>query len=59
MLWQQKQTQLAILTIDFALENKTQTQQTKYSVTENFYSNLDLNTAVEKPSLSVFVEISV
>ena len=59
MLWQQKQTQLAILTIDFALENKTQTQQTKYSVTEIFYSKNDLNTAVEKPSLSVFVEISV
>lgn len=59
MLWQQKQTQLAILTIDFALENKTQTQQTKYSVTEIFYSNLDLNTAVEKLSLSVFVKISV
>ena len=30
ILWQQKQTQIPILNIDFAKENKTQTQQTKY-----------------------------
>ena len=45
--------------IDFAVENKTQTQQTKHSLTGSFCSNLDLNTAGEKPSLSVFVKIFV
>ena len=39
------------------IENETQTQQTKYSVTGIFCSKLDLNTAGEKPSLSVFVKI--
>ena len=50
MLWQQKRTQLPILNMDFAIEqeNKTQTQQTKYSVKGIFYSNLDLNSAGEK-----------
>ena len=43
--------------MDFAKENKKQTQRTKLSVTGNFCSELDLNTAGEKPSLSVFVEI--
>ena len=33
---------LPILNIDFAIENKTQTQQTKYSVTGIFCSSLDL-----------------
>ena len=32
MLFQQKWTQLPILNIDFAAENKTQTQQTKHRV---------------------------
>ena len=59
MLWQQKQTQLFILMIDFAVESKTQTQQAKHSVTEIFFCNLDLNTAGEKPSLAVIVEIFV
>ena len=59
MLWQQKRTELPILDIDFAIENKAQTQQTKHSVTKVFCSNLDLNTAGEKPSLSLFVEIFV
>ena len=36
MLRQQKRTRLPILNIDFALENKTQEQQTKYSVTGVF-----------------------
>ena len=45
MLCQQKGTQLPILNIDFAIENKTQTKQTKHSVTGDFCSNLDLNTA--------------
>ena len=47
MLCQQKRTQLPILNIDFVIENKT---QTKHSVTGDFCSNLDLNTALEKPS---------
>ena len=50
---------LPILNIDFAVENKTQTQQTNYSVTRVFCSSLDLKTAGEKASLSVFVEIFV
>ena len=52
ILWQQKRTQLPIFNIDFAKENKTQRQQTKYSVAGIFCSNLDLNTAGEKPSSS-------
>ena len=36
MLWQQKRTQLPILNIDFAIENKTRTKQTKHSVTGAF-----------------------
>ena len=44
---------------DFAIENKTQTRQTKHSVTGIFCPNLDLNTAGKKPFLSVFVEIFV
>ena len=59
MLWQQKRTQLFILMIDFAIENKTQTQQAKHLVTGIFCSNLDLNTAGEKLSMSVIVEIFV
>ena len=60
MLWRQKRTQLPILKIDFAMENKTQKQQTKHLETEVSFSNLDLNTAREKPpSLSVFVQIFV
>ena len=43
MLWQQKRTQLFILWIDFAIENKTQTQQAKHSVTGTFCFNLDLS----------------
>ena len=43
MLWQQKRTQLSILKIDFAIENKTQTQQAKHSVTGTFCFNLDLS----------------
>ena len=35
----QKRTQLPILNIDFALENKTQKNQTKYSVTGVFREN--------------------
>ena len=45
--------------IDFAIENKTQTQQAKHLVTGIFCSNLDLNTAGEKLSMSVIVEIFV
>ena len=41
----------------FRHRKKTQTQQTKQSVTGVFCSNLDLNTVREKPSQSVFVEI--
>ena len=48
---------LPTLNIDFAIENKTQTQKTKYSVTGVFCSSIDLKTAGEKPPLSVFVEI--
>ena len=59
MLWQQKRKQLFILMIDFAVESKTQTQQAKHSVTGIFCCNLDLNTAGEKLSMSVFVEIFV
>ena len=43
MLWQQKRTQLSILKIDFAIENKTQTQQAKHSVTGTFCFNPDLS----------------
>ena len=43
MLWQQKRTQLFILWIDFAIENKTQTQQAKHSVTGTICFNLDLS----------------
>ena len=50
---------LLILNIDFAIENETQTQQTKYSVTGVFCSSLDLKTAGETPPLAVFVEIFV
>ena len=50
---------LPIRNIDFTIENKTQTQQTKYSVTGVFCSILDLKTAGEEPPLSVFVEIFV
>ena len=46
----QKRTQFPILETDFAIENKTQTQQTEHSVTGIFCSNLDLKTAGEKPS---------
>ena len=50
----QKRTQFPTLETDFAIENKTQTQQTKHSVTFSnsgiFCSNLDLKTAGEKPS---------
>ena len=35
--------QLFILWIDFAIENKTQTQQAKHSVTGTFCFNLDLS----------------
>ena len=48
-----------ILSIAFAIENKTKTQQNKYSVVGVFLSRLDLKTAGEKPLLSVFVEIFV
>ena len=41
---------LPILNIDFAIENKTQTQQTNYSVTGVFCSSLDMKTAGEKAS---------
>ena len=54
-LWQQKRTQFPIVKMDFAKEKKKQTQRTKHSVTGDFYFDLDLNTAGEKPSLSVFV----
>ena len=47
MFWQQKRTQLPILNIDFARENKTQTQKTEHSEKGIFNSNLDLNTAGE------------
>ena len=46
----QKRTQFPILEIDFAIENKTQMQQTKHSVTGIFCFNLDLKTAGEKAS---------
>ena len=59
MLCKQKRTQLPIITIDFAVENKTRRQLTNHSVTGVICSNLDLNTAGEKPSLSVLVEIFV
>ena len=51
MLWQQKRTQLPILNPVFAIQNKTQTQQNRYSITGIFCSNLDLSTSGEKPSL--------
>ena len=41
------------------MENKTHRQQIKHSVMGAFCSNRDLNTAREKPSLSVFVETFV
>ena len=53
MLLQQKRTQLP------SIEYKTQTQQTKHSVAGVFCSNLELDTAGERPCLSVFVEIFV
>ena len=59
MVCKQKRTQLPIITIDFAVENKTRRQLTNHSVTGVLCSNLDLNTAGEKPSLSVLVEILV
>ena len=59
MLCKQKRTQLPIITIDFVVENKTRRQLTNHSVTGVLCSNLDLNTAGEKPSLSVLVEIFV
>ena len=40
-------------------KTKTQTQKTKHSVTRIFCSNLDRNTAGEKPSFSVFVGIFI
>ena len=40
-----KRIQLPILGINFAIENKTQTQQAKDSVTGAFCSNLGLGTA--------------
>ena len=55
-------TAILILNIDFPMiENKTQTQKTKHSVTGVFFfgHNLDLNTAGEKPSLSLFDDIFV
>ena len=42
----QKRTQLLILKIDFATENRTQSQWTNHFVTRVFCSDLDLNTAV-------------
>ena len=59
MLCKQKRTQLPIITIDFAVENKTRRQLTNHSVTGALCSNLDQNTAGEKPSFSVLVEIFV
>ena len=59
MLCKQKRTQIPIITIDFAVENKTRRQLTNHSVAGVLCSNLDLNTAGEKPSLSVLVEIFV
>ena len=59
MLCKQKRTQLPIITIDFAEENKTRRQLTNHSVAGVFCSNLDPNTAGEKPSFSVLVEIFV
>ena len=50
---------LLFLNIDFAIENKTQTQQTNHSVKGVFCFSLDLKTAGEKPPLSIFVEIFV
>ena len=41
---------IPILDIDFPVENKKQTQQSKHAVTGVFHHNLDLNTASEKPS---------
>ena len=54
-----KRTQLSVLNTDFAIENETQTCQTKHSITGISCSNVDLNTAGEKQSLSVFVEILI
>ena len=44
---------IPILDIDFPIENKKQTQQTKRAVTGVFNHNLDLNTASEKPSVTL------
>ena len=44
---------IPILDIDFPIENKKQTQQTKHAVTGVFHHNLDLNTASEKPSVTL------
>ena len=49
-------TAIPIPNINFAIENKTQTQQAEHSVTGVFfffYHNLDLNTVGEKPSMSL------
>ena len=61
MSWKQKRTSYPFLSqiSSQKKKNKTQTQQTKHSVTGDFCSNLDLNTAVEEPSLSAFVQIFV
>ena len=59
MLWRQKRTQLPILKLISPWKTKKK-QQTKHLETEVSFSNLDLNTAREKPpSLSVFVKIFV
>ena len=55
ILWQQKQTQLPILNICFAKENKTKTQQTKYLV----MGILSWTPQARNRLLSVFVEIFV
>ena len=44
---------IPILDIDFPIENKKQTLQTKHAVTGVFHHNLDLNTASEKPSVTL------
>ena len=60
MLWRQKRTQLPILKLISPWKTKKKQQQTKHLETEVSFSNLDLNTAREKPpSLSVFVKIFV
>ena len=44
---------IPILDIDFPVENKKKTQQTKHAVTGVFHHNLNLNTASEKPSVTL------